>query len=250
MEERHRAPLTKRERQILGLLSEGLSGAQIAANLVLSPETVRTHVRNAMAKLGASTRSQAVGLALQRHEIAGNAPPARAAAAPAPAEAQRRPQRDGPAATVEALATMLSGLASLYDVEGGAVYLGDEDGLFLRRVAEAAGSPLGEGELPRSVGLGEGALGRAALDRRAQLFQDSSSGPLIAAPVLGGGRLLGLIALRARVSRPIGRSELLLLQAFANHVGDVLQSGTELDRRLQRAMERFRASWASAGRVS
>src|SRR3954451_19808650 len=65
-----RIPLTKRERQILGSLAEGLSGAQIAEQLVLSPETVRTHVRNAMAKLGASTRSQAVALAIQRSEIA------------------------------------------------------------------------------------------------------------------------------------------------------------------------------------
>src|SRR5215210_1186069 len=66
-----RPPLTRREREILGLLAEGMSGAQIAEKLVLSPETVRTHVRNAMAKLGASTRSQAVALALQRDEIAG-----------------------------------------------------------------------------------------------------------------------------------------------------------------------------------
>ena len=51
-----------------------MSGAQIAEQLVLSPETVRTHVRNAMAKLGASTRSQAVALALQRQEIAREAP--------------------------------------------------------------------------------------------------------------------------------------------------------------------------------
>ena len=64
-----RVPLTRREREILGLLAEGLSGAQIAGELVLSPETVRTHVRNAMAKLGASTRSQAVALALKGNEI-------------------------------------------------------------------------------------------------------------------------------------------------------------------------------------
>ena len=67
--QRNRVPLTKRERQILGHLAEGMSGAQIAARLVLSPETVRTHIRNAMGKLGASTRSQAVALALQSREI-------------------------------------------------------------------------------------------------------------------------------------------------------------------------------------
>ena len=58
-------PLSGREREILGYLAEGLSGAAIAERLVLSPETVRTHVRNAMEKLGASTRSQAVALALE-----------------------------------------------------------------------------------------------------------------------------------------------------------------------------------------
>ena len=53
----------------------------------------------------------------------------------------------------------------------------------------------------------------------------SARGALIAAPMLGGGRLLGVIALAARVSRPIGRSELLLLQAFANRVGEILLAG-------------------------
>src|SRR5688572_28902587 len=62
-------PLSNREREVFELLAEGLSGAQIAARLVLSPETVRTHIRNAMGKLGASTRSQAVVLALRRREI-------------------------------------------------------------------------------------------------------------------------------------------------------------------------------------
>ena len=63
------APLSTREREILGLLAGGVSGAQIAESLVLSPETVRTHIRNAMAKLGASSRAQAVALAVKRHEI-------------------------------------------------------------------------------------------------------------------------------------------------------------------------------------
>ncbi len=67
-------PLSAREREVLGYLAEGLSGAAIAERLVLSPETVRTHVRNAMEKLGASTRSQAVALALESGVIGEPAP--------------------------------------------------------------------------------------------------------------------------------------------------------------------------------
>lgn len=62
-------PLSAREREVLGMLAEGLSGAAIAKRLVLSPETVRTHVRNAMDKLDANTRVQAIALAIQRGEI-------------------------------------------------------------------------------------------------------------------------------------------------------------------------------------
>jgi DNA-binding NarL/FixJ family response regulator len=61
--------LSPREREILGLLSQGLSGEEAAEKLFLSSETVRTHVRNAMSKLGASTRVHAVALAMQRGEI-------------------------------------------------------------------------------------------------------------------------------------------------------------------------------------
>ena len=61
--------LSPREREILGLLSKGLSGEEAAKQLFLSSETVRTHVRNAMTKLGAATRAHAVALALQRGEI-------------------------------------------------------------------------------------------------------------------------------------------------------------------------------------
>jgi DNA-binding NarL/FixJ family response regulator len=64
-----RASLTRREREIMGLLADGMSGAQIAAKLVLSPETVRTHVRNAMNKLGARTRAQAIAVAMRDGEI-------------------------------------------------------------------------------------------------------------------------------------------------------------------------------------
>jgi DNA-binding NarL/FixJ family response regulator len=61
--------LSPREREILELLCQGLSGEEAAQHLSLSSETVRTHVRNAMAKLGAATRVHAVALALQRGEI-------------------------------------------------------------------------------------------------------------------------------------------------------------------------------------
>jgi DNA-binding NarL/FixJ family response regulator len=61
--------LSPREREILGLLSQGLNGEDAAEKLFLSPETIRTHVRNAMSKLNASTRVHAVALALQRGEI-------------------------------------------------------------------------------------------------------------------------------------------------------------------------------------
>ena len=56
------ALLSPREREILGLLAEGHSGAAIANRLYLSTETVRTHVRNAVQKLGARTRIQAVAM--------------------------------------------------------------------------------------------------------------------------------------------------------------------------------------------
>lgn len=61
--------LSRREAEILELLSTGLTGEQIAERLVLSPETIRTHVRNAMGKLQAKTRTEAVVKAIDREEI-------------------------------------------------------------------------------------------------------------------------------------------------------------------------------------
>ena len=57
------AGLTARELEILAAVREGLTNAEIAARLVVSPATVRTHLANASAKLGAHTRSEAVALA-------------------------------------------------------------------------------------------------------------------------------------------------------------------------------------------
>lgn len=61
--------LSGREAEILTMLARGLTGEEIAQRLVLSPETVRTHVRNAMAKLEARTRTEAVVKALEQEEI-------------------------------------------------------------------------------------------------------------------------------------------------------------------------------------
>jgi DNA-binding NarL/FixJ family response regulator len=62
--------LSPREREILDGIARGLRGEQIAAQLAISPETVRTHVRNAMEKLEAHTRAHAVAIALRQGEIA------------------------------------------------------------------------------------------------------------------------------------------------------------------------------------
>ena len=64
------ALLSGREREVLDLLAEGLTGEEIAKRLFLSPETIRTHVRNAMEKLEAKTRVHAIAIALREGEIA------------------------------------------------------------------------------------------------------------------------------------------------------------------------------------
>ena len=61
--------LSSRESEVLAMLADGLTGEEIARRLVLSPETVRTHVRNAMNKLGARTRAQAIAVAMRDGEI-------------------------------------------------------------------------------------------------------------------------------------------------------------------------------------
>jgi PAS domain S-box-containing protein len=63
-----RGSLTSREREVVTLIALGHDTSQIADGLLVSPETVRTHVRNAMAKLGARTRAQLVAIALSTGE--------------------------------------------------------------------------------------------------------------------------------------------------------------------------------------
>lgn len=57
------ATLTGRERQILEALADGATTAEIARELVISPATVQTHVRNILAKLGVHSKVEAVGTA-------------------------------------------------------------------------------------------------------------------------------------------------------------------------------------------
>ena len=56
--------LTRREREIVRLVAHGSSGPEIAGELHIAHDTVRTHVRNAMTKLGASSRAHLVAKAL------------------------------------------------------------------------------------------------------------------------------------------------------------------------------------------
>jgi DNA-binding NarL/FixJ family response regulator len=57
--------LTEREREVVALVALGLTNDEIAAELVLSPATARTHVSRAMVKLGARDRAQLVVFAYQ-----------------------------------------------------------------------------------------------------------------------------------------------------------------------------------------
>jgi PAS domain S-box-containing protein len=61
--------LTKREAELVGHVAAGKRAHQIAAELFLSTSTVQTHLRNAMAKMGARSQAQLVALALRRGEL-------------------------------------------------------------------------------------------------------------------------------------------------------------------------------------
>ncbi|MEU6741716.1 response regulator transcription factor [Streptosporangium sandarakinum] len=57
--------LTNREREVMALVAHGLSNDEIAAHMVISPATAKTHVSRAMTKLGVRDRAQLVVLAYQ-----------------------------------------------------------------------------------------------------------------------------------------------------------------------------------------
>jgi len=61
--------LTEREREVLALMVDGLNNTQIAGKLMVSPSTIKSHVSNILSKLGVSSRTEAVTLALRSHLI-------------------------------------------------------------------------------------------------------------------------------------------------------------------------------------
>lgn len=75
------AELTNREREAVALVARGLSNDEIAARMVISPLTAKTHVNRAMAKLRARDRAQLVVFAYE----SGLVPPGPQAGRPAPA---------------------------------------------------------------------------------------------------------------------------------------------------------------------
>jgi DNA-binding NarL/FixJ family response regulator len=61
--------VTKREREVLRLLADGMRNEEVARTLSLSPVTVATHVKKAMSKLEADTRTEAVATAIRQSLI-------------------------------------------------------------------------------------------------------------------------------------------------------------------------------------
>jgi NarL family two-component system response regulator LiaR len=67
-----KSPLTAREWEIIDLLKESTSTDQIADELVLAPETIRSHVKNILRKLKVRSRQEAVA---EADEMRNTAPP-------------------------------------------------------------------------------------------------------------------------------------------------------------------------------
>ncbi len=61
--------LTERELEVLTLIIEGMSNSQIALKLRVTSSTIKSHVSNILSKLGVSSRTEAVTLALRKHII-------------------------------------------------------------------------------------------------------------------------------------------------------------------------------------
>ena len=61
--------LTERERAVLALMVEGLNNTEIAAKLVVSPSTIKSHVSHILRKLEVSSRTEAAALAVRHHLV-------------------------------------------------------------------------------------------------------------------------------------------------------------------------------------
>lgn len=61
--------LTEREREVLALMVKGMSNDEIAEHLVVRPSTAKFHVSNVLSKLGVTTRTEAVAMALQHRLV-------------------------------------------------------------------------------------------------------------------------------------------------------------------------------------
>ena len=66
--------LTRRELEVLGMLAEGETNARIARRLIVSEDTVKTHVKHILRKLGVHNRSQAVSRYFRAKGASENAP--------------------------------------------------------------------------------------------------------------------------------------------------------------------------------
>jgi DNA-binding CsgD family transcriptional regulator len=60
------ATLTRREREVLGLLCQRLTDSEVAERLFISPRTAEAHVAHLLAKLGVRNRREAVALAVEQ----------------------------------------------------------------------------------------------------------------------------------------------------------------------------------------
>jgi NarL family two-component system response regulator LiaR len=61
--------LTERERVVLALMVEGLNNTEIAAKLVVSPSTIKSHVSHILRKLDVASRTEAAALAVRQHLV-------------------------------------------------------------------------------------------------------------------------------------------------------------------------------------
>ena len=68
-EPRLTAELTEREREVLELLADGLTTAEVAGRLSLSQHAVRSRVKAALAKLGARNREHAIAIAIREGAV-------------------------------------------------------------------------------------------------------------------------------------------------------------------------------------